>query len=118
MLDIGSTGSLQAHPKCGASWEGFYIEQLLGITGDRNAYFWATHAAAELDLLIIKNGKRYGFEIKYTETPHVTKSMRMAMESLRLDQLDVIYPGKEIFFLSDKIIAKPLSSALEEQRKN
>lgn len=117
LLDIGTASTLQGHPKCGASWEGFCIEQLLGVMGDRNAYFWATHAAAELDLLMINDGKRHGFEIKYTETPRVTKSMHMAMESLKLDQLDVIYPGKETFFLSDKIVAKPLSVALEENRK-
>ncbi|MBX9742266.1 MAG: ATP-binding protein [Chthoniobacterales bacterium] len=114
LLDIGTSNILNGHPKCGASWEGFCIEQLLSIVGDRNAYFWSTHAGAELDLFVINDGKRYGFEIKHTETPRVTKSMIMAMETLRLDRLDVIYPGKETFLLGEKIVAKPLQVALEE----
>ena len=115
LLDIGTSAILRGHPKCGASWEGFCIEQLLNIVGERNAYFWATHSEAELDLLVVKDGKRYGFEIKYTETPRVTKSMLMAMESLKLDHLDVIYPGEDVFALGKKITAKPLRDVLEEQ---
>jgi predicted AAA+ superfamily ATPase len=65
-----------------------------------------------LDPLTINNGKRHGFEIKHTETPHATKSMQIALETLRLDQLTVIYPGKETFLLAKKIIAKPLQAVL------
>jgi predicted AAA+ superfamily ATPase len=118
LLDIATSTILRGHPKCGASWEGFCIEQLLSITGERNAYFWATHSEAELDLLLVKEGKRYGFEIKYTETPQLTKSMQMAMESLKLDQLDVIYPGEEMFSLGKNITAKPLSLVLKEARQS
>jgi predicted AAA+ superfamily ATPase len=116
LLDIGSFKTLHGHPKCGASWEGFCIEALLGLMGEHNAYFWSTHAGAELDLVVITDGKRHGFEIKYTETPRITKSMLMAIETLRLDRLDVIYPGKETFLLGDKIRATPLHTVLEEKR--
>jgi len=117
LLDIGTSTILRGHPKCGASWEGFCIEQLLSMVGERNAYFWATHSEAELDLLVLKGGKRYGFEIKYTETPRITKSMQMAIEFLKLDHLDVIYPGEDIFPLGEKIMAKPLSVVLKENAK-
>ncbi|MFI0348421.1 MAG: ATP-binding protein [Chthoniobacterales bacterium] len=113
LLDLGTVSMLNGHPKCGASWEGFCIEQILSLVGDRNAYFWSTHAAAELDLLVIKNGKKYGFEIKYTETPRVTKSMHMAMESLKLEHLTVVYPGNAIFPLGKKIKAMPLTDVLK-----
>ena len=113
LLDISTAPMLQGHPKCGASWEGFCIEQLLGVMGERNAYFWATHTTAEIDLFVLKEGKRYGFEMKYTETPRATKSMHLAMKALKLDHLEVIYPGKDVFYLGDKIVAKPLQIALE-----
>lgn len=117
LLDIGNEHILNGHPKCGASWEGFCIEQLLSVMGDRNAYFWATHAIGELDLFVMNEGKRHGFEMKYTEAPHVTKSMHLAMDALQLDQLDVIYPGDDVYPLGDKIMAKPLRVALEEKWK-
>lgn len=116
LLDLPAHSALQGHPKCGASWEGFCIEHLLAHFGERNAYFWATHADAKLDLLILVGKKRYGFEIKYSETPQVTRSMHTALEMLKLDRLEVIYPGKETFFLADKIVAKPLEVVLKETR--
>jgi len=117
LLDIPTMSVLQGHPKCGASWEGFCIEHLLARFGDRNAYFWATHSGAELDLLMVHGKKKYGFEMKYTETPRATKSMHAAIELLKLDRLDVIYPGKETFLLDNKIVAKSLKVAITENRK-
>ena len=98
-----------SHPKLGASWEGFIIEQLLDITNTRGAYFWATHSGAELDLLIFKSGKRIGFEIKYTDAPSRTRSMIVAQNDLKLDQLYVIYPGKQSFPIDQKIQAVAIS---------
>lgn len=79
---------------------------------DGEYYFWATQGNAELDLLIIKNGKRLGFEFKYTDMPKVTKSMTIAMEDLKLDKLFVIFPGKESFPLTPYIDAVGLDAYL------
>ncbi len=95
--------NILSHPKLGGSWEGFIIEQILDLANVREAYFWATHAGAELDLLIFKNGKRIGFEIKYADAPTRTKSMTIALEDLRLDILYVIYPGRESYPIDKNI---------------
>jgi predicted AAA+ superfamily ATPase len=95
--------ALQGHPKLGASWEGFVIEQILSWAGERNAYFWATHSRAELDLLVLAKGKRWGFEIKYQDAPTITKSMRIAMQDLKLERLWVVYPGKTGYPMDENI---------------
>src|ERR1035437_696563 len=94
LLGIPDFPALQGHPKLGASWEGFVIEQILSWAGERNAYFWATHSRAELDLLVMAKGKRWGFEVKYRDAPTITKSMRIAMQDLKLERLWVVYPGQ------------------------
>ena len=114
LLDVSSSEQLESHPKLGSSWEGFCIEQILSITGSSNAYFWGTHAGAELDLLLLRNGKRIGVEIKYSDAPSTTRSMRSAMEDLKLDHLYVAYPGKEDYTLDRKISVMPLPSILAE----
>lgn len=108
LLGLPDHDTLLGNPKLGASWEGFALEQTLGVLSSRDAYFWATHAGAELDLLVLKGGKRHGFEFKYADAPSVTKSMRVAMEDLGLDDLRVIYPGRERFALAPGIEAVPL----------
>ncbi len=94
LLGLPTMAALGSHPKVGASWEGFVIEQILRRTGDRDAYFWATPAGAELDLLVFVRGRRIGFEVKYADAPRLTKSMAIATADLRLDQLFVVYPGE------------------------
>lgn len=105
LLSVEGESQLQSHPKLGASWEGFVIEQILSLRGVRNAYFWATHAGAELDLILFEGGRRVGFEVKYTDAPRTTRSMRSAIDSLSLDELNVVYPGTESYFLDEKIRA-------------
>lgn len=89
------------------------MEQILAVTGDSKAYFWATHAGAELDLLVFHQGRRLGFEFKYTEKPSTSKSMQVALADLKLDELIVVYPGKGRFPLSEAIMACPLTDVLE-----
>ena len=84
---------LHAHPKVGSSWEGFALEQVLRLTASKQAFFWATQGGAELDLLLLRDGKRLGYEFKYSERPQVTRSMRIAIEDLGLDGLTVVCPG-------------------------
>jgi predicted AAA+ superfamily ATPase len=98
---------IMTHVKLGASWEGFIIEQLLQKMGSRDYFYWRTHTGVELDLLILKNGKRYGFEIKYSEKPQITKSMRLAAEDLKLDQLFLVYQGKHQFEIENGIKLLP-----------
>lgn len=105
LLGIESDASLLTHPKLGNSWEGFALEEVIRHleVDPFDCFFWGTHAHAELDLLILKNGKRLGFEFKYSDSPKVTKSMKIALEDLKLDGLVVIYPGIKSFQLSDNI---------------
>jgi predicted AAA+ superfamily ATPase len=103
LLGIPDLPALQGHPKLGASWEGFVIEQILSWAGERNAYFWATHSRAELDLMVMAKGKRWGFEVKYQDAPTITKSMRIAMQDLKLERLWVVYPGPTGYPMDEKI---------------
>ncbi len=95
--------SILSHPKLGASWEGFVIEEILEITRCQDAYFWGTHAGAELDLMIFKNGKRIGFEVKYSDAPKRTRSMLTALQDLGLHHLYVVSPGTQSYPLDKKI---------------
>ncbi|MBA3814325.1 MAG: ATP-binding protein [Alphaproteobacteria bacterium] len=105
LLGITDFSQLQAHPKVGASWEGFAIENIINsLEVDRDdCYFWATHNHAELDLMVIKDGKKLGFEFKYTASPKVTKSMGIALDNLNLSEITVIVPQGPTYPLGDKI---------------
>jgi predicted AAA+ superfamily ATPase len=116
LLNLPEKADLEAHPKCGASWEGFAIDQIIRHLGARpeECHFWATHAGAELDLLVVRGRYRYGFEIKRTTAPKTTPSMRHALEDLKLTNLDVIHAGDHTFPLAEKIRAVPLQNLLED----
>ena len=103
LLGIGDQRELELHPKVGASWEGFAVEEVLKALRPDDAYFWATHQGAELDLLLFKDGRRIGVECKRMDAPTLTPSMRTAVRDLRLDQLVVVYPGQQSYTLSDRI---------------
>lgn len=97
--------SILTHPKLGSSWEGFVMEQIHSILQMRDTYYWATHSGAELDLFTIVRGKRFGFEIKYTDAPRQTKSMIIAQQDLGLDMLFVVFPGDKSYQINDKLFA-------------
>lgn len=107
LTGIRDNMQLQHYPKLGAFWEGFMLEEVIRAcaASQQECYFWATQADAELDLLIIKDNKRIGFEFKYADAPKLTKSMYIALKDLQLDHLAVIYPGSEIFPMTDNISA-------------
>jgi hypothetical protein len=107
LLGIRTEAELLKHPKSGSSWEGHVIEEVLGLVEPDEAYFWATHAGAELDLLLLKDGRRYGFEIKRQDAPRVTPSMRTALEDLGLESLTLIYPGGKAYAAAEKIRVLP-----------
>lgn len=108
LLGIRTLPDLLSHPKCGASWEGYVIEEIISIVQPDEVYFWATHAGAELDLLLFKDGRRFGVEIKRADAPRLTPSMRTALEDLRLDRLLVIYPGDRRYPLAERAEVVPL----------
>jgi len=116
LLGLATLADLDAHPKVGASWEGFAIAQVIHRlrVPDAQCHFWATHAGAELDLLVVKGALRLGFEVKRTMAPKVTPSMRAAIADLRLKRLDVIHAGSETFPLSKQIRAVALSRILTD----
>jgi predicted AAA+ superfamily ATPase len=107
---IKSEGDLLTHPKIGASWEGYAIEETLRHYKPDQEYFWATHNGAELDLLLFKDGKRIGVECKRRDAPKLTASMKIAMNDLKLDELLVIYPGRKAYPLGESIQVLPLES--------
>jgi predicted AAA+ superfamily ATPase len=118
LLGIRTRVELLSHPKLGASWESLVIEQLLQAFEVDHAYFWATHQGAELDLLLMRGARRIGVEIKRSDAPALTRSMRSALVDLRLDRLWVIYPGERHYALHERVTVVPFTAALEmNQRK-
>lgn len=109
LLGMRSEQDLQSHPKSGLSWEGFMLEQVLRLAQPDEAYFWATHTGAELDLLMLKYGRRIGVEFKRSDAPTLTPSMRIALADLKLDRLLVIYPGTRRYSLTDRVDVVPLA---------
>ncbi len=107
LQDIESMHDLSGHPKLGASWEGFIVEQLIASFEVKSPTFWGTYAGAELDLMFALRGKRYGFECKYADAPGATKSMHVALRDLSLSDLFVVYPGSDRYQIDDRITALP-----------
>ena len=107
LLGLPEREDLEGHPTVGSSWEGFLLNEVTSRLGARpeDCYFWATHAGAELDLLVVRGRRRLGFEFKRTVAPGVTRSMRIALTDLKLDRLEVIHAGSETFPLAEKIRA-------------
>ena len=110
LLGIADHDALLAHPRCGASWEGFVLETMLHRLQPDEVYFWATHTGAELDALLIKDGVRLGLEIKRADAPRLTPSMRHAMTDLKLDALWVLYPGRHRYSLADRVEVLPFAT--------
>ncbi|MBI5651825.1 MAG: ATP-binding protein [Chloroflexi bacterium] len=115
LLGIRSPVELQTHPKVGASWEGYAIEEIFKSIAPDEAYFWATHNGAELDLILLTHGKKFGVECKRVDAPRLTSSMRTALDDLQLDQIAVIYPGDRRYPISERITAVPLEAISDAQ---
>lgn len=113
LLNVQDRHSLLGHPKVGASWEGYVIEQVLQIIRPSEAYYWAVHNSVELDLLLFHKGKRYGMEVKFSEAPEITRSMRTAFHDLDLTHLWVVYPGADSYQVEKKISVLPLQKIPE-----
>ncbi len=109
LLGITNRRDLEYHPKVGASWEGYAVEEVLKSFRPDEAYYWATYNGAELDLFLFKNGRRIGIECKRADAPALTPSMRTALADLRLDHLYVLYPGDKTYALGRKVEVMPLA---------
>jgi uncharacterized protein len=105
LLGIRSETDLLKNPKCGASWEGFVLEEVIRAVNPDDAYFWATHNGAEIDLIVFKNGKMTGVECKRLDTPKITPSMNIALADLSLHEIVLIYPGPKTFTMARNIRA-------------
>jgi uncharacterized protein len=116
LLNIHQFENLYQHPKLGASWEGFALEEIIRASGARSedCFFWSTYENAEIDLLIYKSGKMIGIEIKYSDAPSITKSMQIALKDLKLESIYVIYPGDIDYALSDRIMVKGIKNYLRD----
>ncbi len=116
LLGLGDQRTLEGHPKVGASWEGFLVEQILSRTGTaaNNAYFWSTHAGPELDLLLERGGRLHGFEIKRTTSPRLTDSMKNAADALGLASLTLVHAGRDTFEIARGVRAVAAERLLED----
>lgn len=106
---ITTWSQLQTHPKLGASWEGFALEEILRVTDPDEAYFWAVHSGSELDLLLFRHGRRIGVEFKRSDAPRMTRSMTIALADLQLDELIVVYPGTRPYSLAERVQVLPFA---------
>lgn len=114
LLGLRNGAEVLSHPRFGLSWEGFAVEQVIQrLRAERDAWFWATHGGAELDLLIARGGRRFGFEFKHADASSTTRGMRVALADLKLEQLWVVYPGRRSFPLDDRIQAVGLGELPE-----
>jgi predicted AAA+ superfamily ATPase len=113
LLGIRSEQELFNHPKCGSSWEGYVIEEILKAIQPDEAYFWGTYNGAEIDLVMVKDGRMLGVECKRVDAPRLTPSMRIAIEDLRLEEIAVVYPGKRRYALAEKVSAVPLEAVAD-----
>jgi predicted AAA+ superfamily ATPase len=110
LLGLATEKELLSHPKVGASWEGMVIEQVLASEAHDDAWFWATHQGAEIDLLLRRGDRLLGVECKRADAPRLTPSIRIALEDLRLERVAVIYPGSKRFPLSERVEAVPFAA--------
>ena len=114
LLGLPDWASLLGHPRVGASWEGIAIEQALQVIRPAEAYFWATHNGAELDLLFFHRGRCYGLEAKFSEAPAITRSMHIALKDLELDHLWVLHPGPHTYPVHEKITVCAITDLLSQ----
>jgi uncharacterized protein len=113
LLGLTTRRDLEHHPKVGASWEGYAVEEILKALEPDDAYYWATHNGAEIDLVLFKNGRRIGVECKRMDAPRLTPSMRIALADLKLDELRVVYPGEKRYPLADRVEVVPLAEFVQ-----
>jgi predicted AAA+ superfamily ATPase len=116
LLGLETEKSLLSHPKLGASWEGFVIEQIIAGEPHDEAWFWATHQGAEVDLLLRRGDRLLGVECKRADAPKLTPSIRIALEDLGLERIAIVYPGAKRYALAERVEAVPLATLSKRGR--
>ena len=116
LAGVNDGGQLHTWPRLGASWEGFALEEIIRLAdaSEEEVYFWSVHSQGELDLMIVRDGRRLGFEFKYADSPKITSACRMALEHLKLDQLTLVCPGDAAHEPDDKVRVRGLSRLVSE----
>jgi len=117
LLGLKNESETLKHPRCGASWEGFVIEEVILSVDPDDIYFWATHNGAEIDMVFTKGGRMYGVECKRADTPAMTPSIRIALEDLKLERIAVIYPGEKRYSLHKKVEVVPFETITGGMKK-
>ena len=112
LLGLKNESEILVHPRCGASWEGYVIEQVIRSVEPDDVYFWSTHNGAEIDLVFSKGGRMYGLECKRADAPTMTPSMRIALDDLKLERIIVIYPGEKRYSLHKKVEVVPFDEMM------
>ena len=112
LLGLRTEAEILRHPSCGASWEGFVMEEIIHTVKPDDIYYWATHQGAEIDLVFFKSGRMYGIEIKRADAPMMTSSMRIALEDFKLERVAVIYPGERQYELHKKVSVVPFDKVI------
>jgi len=112
LLGLKTESDIFAHPRCGSSWEGYVIEEVIKSVEPDEVYFWATHNGAEIDLVFGKGARMYGVECKRADAPGLTPSMKIALEDLKLERIAVIYPGEQRYSLNKHVVVVPLESVI------
>lgn len=115
-LGLKTKGEILRHPACGASWEGYVVEAVIRSVDPDDVYYWATHNGAEIDLVFFKGGRLYGVEIKRSDAPAMTPSLRVALEDLKLERIAVIYPGERRYELHKKVSVIPFNEVMGEMK--
>jgi predicted AAA+ superfamily ATPase len=116
LLSLPDMHSLLGHPLVGASWEGFALEQTMQIMGQPEAFFWATHSGAEIDLMVFQQGRRFGIEFKFNEAPKITKSAQAALTTLNLEHLWIVYPGEHEYPVEERVSVVPLTAIAKRKK--
>ena len=118
LLGISTKTELETHPRIGSSWEGYALEEVIRQMTPDQVYFWGTHSGAELDLLLIKDGRHYGVECKRIDSPRMTPSIRAALEDLKLEHIMVVYPGTLRYPIEERVTAYPLQDLADPDKNN
>lgn len=117
LLGLKTESELLSSPRCGASWEGYAIEEIIHSVDPDGVYFWATHNGAEIDLVVVKGNRMYGVECKRADAPAMTPSIKIALKDLKLEHIAIVYPGKHQYALDKKVTVVPLDAVCGGMKK-
>lgn len=113
LQSIGDNEQLLTHNKLGASWEGYIVEEISKIIATDSMYFYRTHNGSEVDLFWQSGGRNWGVEVKYGDSPGMSRSLANAAHDLELEHLWIVYPGRQEYPVTEKATVIPLERLRE-----